>query len=657
MAFVSCKKDKIHVVEVTLNKSTLLLGVDQSETLTATVKPDSATNKTVTWKSSAADVASVDASGKVIAVKAGTATITVTTTDGGKMATCAVTVVDAIAVTVTGTYQYNGAAHEPSGANVMVEYGNITLTESADYTLSYSNNTNAGTAIITATGIGDYEGKRSEANFTINPLVTDLSVTISGTYTYNGTPIEPSGTSVTVKDGDVTLTRGVDYTLVYSANTNAGTAIITAAGTGNYAGSSGAENFTIDKFPITVTANNASRSIWEADIELTYTIMPSLFGTDKLSGTLMRDAGTGAGFYDIKQGTLSGNNNYHIANFTNGKFEIYYFRGDGLSAATAYEIGTAAQLAGLAELVNAGNSGFNDRYYKLTADINLNVAPYNTGSGWTPIGIEKQTGFGTDYIGFKGNFDGNSHRVSGLYINNSYLNCAALFGVIHNGVVRNLGVVNVNIRGWQYIGGVAGYVVGSSITNCYTAGNVGGNSNVGGVAGYISSSNVTNCYSTCTVSGGQSVGGIAGSVNMSSVTNCYSTGAISGVYYVGGVAGFVSGIDCSVTNCVALNPSVNGTVGVGRVIGAVISPSTHSNNLAYSGMTISGPPLSDYGTSLNGTDITATQAKTPTTYSNQLGWRFGENNNNPWKIIAGGYTLPILYWQTAAPGVMPWHLQ
>ena len=83
---------KAHVASVTLDKTTLTLTAGESASLTATVNPDYAEDKSVTWTSSAPDVASVDANGKVTAVKAGTATITVTTTDGGMTATCAVTV-------------------------------------------------------------------------------------------------------------------------------------------------------------------------------------------------------------------------------------------------------------------------------------------------------------------------------------------------------------------------------------------------------------------------------------------------------------------------------------------------------------------------------------------------------------------------------------
>lgn len=81
----------IKVTGVTLDKTTLDLAVGGTGTLTATVAPDNATKKDVTWKSSDDTVATV-ADGKVTAVKAGTATITVTTADGGFEAPCTVTV-------------------------------------------------------------------------------------------------------------------------------------------------------------------------------------------------------------------------------------------------------------------------------------------------------------------------------------------------------------------------------------------------------------------------------------------------------------------------------------------------------------------------------------------------------------------------------------
>ena len=80
------------VTGVTLNKSTLNLAIGEDETLTATVAPANATTQAVTWSSSDDEVATVDNTGTVLGVAAGTATITVTTTDGNKTDTCAVTI-------------------------------------------------------------------------------------------------------------------------------------------------------------------------------------------------------------------------------------------------------------------------------------------------------------------------------------------------------------------------------------------------------------------------------------------------------------------------------------------------------------------------------------------------------------------------------------
>lgn len=80
---------------VSLDQYVLTLIEGGTAQLTATVEPSDATNKKVTWSSSAPGVATVDASGNVTAVAEGTATITATTDDGGKTATCTVTVAHA----------------------------------------------------------------------------------------------------------------------------------------------------------------------------------------------------------------------------------------------------------------------------------------------------------------------------------------------------------------------------------------------------------------------------------------------------------------------------------------------------------------------------------------------------------------------------------
>ena len=84
----------VPVSQITLNKAEASISVGNSETLTATVAPENATIKALTWASSDEDVATVAPDGTVTAVKVGTATITATATDGsGKSATCTVTVI------------------------------------------------------------------------------------------------------------------------------------------------------------------------------------------------------------------------------------------------------------------------------------------------------------------------------------------------------------------------------------------------------------------------------------------------------------------------------------------------------------------------------------------------------------------------------------
>lgn len=82
----------VAVIQVILNKNELSLKEGESETLIATILPDNADNKKVYWDSNNKHVATVDENGKVTAVKAGEAYVTVKTDDGGKTATCKVLV-------------------------------------------------------------------------------------------------------------------------------------------------------------------------------------------------------------------------------------------------------------------------------------------------------------------------------------------------------------------------------------------------------------------------------------------------------------------------------------------------------------------------------------------------------------------------------------
>ena len=173
---------KIPVASVELSQTEITLEVDGTATLTATVKPDNATNKTVTWKSDKENIATVDNNGKVTAIAQGTTKITATA--DGKSANCTVTVtakpvsvtgieLDKTAITLeidetetlTATLTPDNATDKtvtwtvaPSGV-VTVENGVVTALKD-------------GTATITATA----NGKSANCSVTVNAPLTNAQV-------------------------------------------------------------------------------------------------------------------------------------------------------------------------------------------------------------------------------------------------------------------------------------------------------------------------------------------------------------------------------------------------------------------------------------------------------------------------------------------------
>ena len=158
----SSEPEPVAVESVTLNVTTLALAHGATGKLAATVKPDDADDKTVTWSSSDASVATVSDDGTVTAVKVGTATITATTRDGGKTATCKVTVnpmpVDSITLNPTTLTLTRGETGKLTATVTPDNADNKTVTwSSSDASVATVDNdgtvtaVKVGTATITAT--------------------------------------------------------------------------------------------------------------------------------------------------------------------------------------------------------------------------------------------------------------------------------------------------------------------------------------------------------------------------------------------------------------------------------------------------------------------------------------------------------------------------
>jgi len=144
---------------------------------------------------------------------------------------------------VPGSHVYTGSAIK-SSFNVFSPSTGERLTEGVDYTVTYRNNVNVGTAQAIITGIGAYAGVFNYIReFEVLPRdLSSCSYTISER-TYSGVAITPNPT---IKFSNKTLKKDIDYTVTYKNNKNAGTATATVKGKGNFKGSL-TLNFTIKK--------------------------------------------------------------------------------------------------------------------------------------------------------------------------------------------------------------------------------------------------------------------------------------------------------------------------------------------------------------------------------------------------------------------------
>ncbi len=226
-----------------------------------------------------------------------------------------------------GTFVYNGEARE--GLLLLQDSqgkSTVDMIKGSDYSVAYANNTNAGTAEVTITGLGNYSGTKT-GSFSITPkplTVSTIEVDPIEAVTYKGSAYTPVVTvrSTAAPTAILTLKAGSnagDYTVSYSRNVNAGTASITITGQGNY-GDTKTVNFTIRKASLTVTAEDKTTTYGEDAPAFTATITgfvgsdtkASLFDNSDLRNGYRCEysRGCNAGTYEIEptQGSLAASN-------------------------------------------------------------------------------------------------------------------------------------------------------------------------------------------------------------------------------------------------------------------------------------------------------------------------------------------------------------
>ena len=191
--------------------------------------------------------------------------------------------------------------------------------------------------------------------------------------------------------------------------------------------------------------------------------------------------------------------------------------GSGTNA-DPYIITSVEQLSGVSNNLSAS--------YKLANDIDLHNLT------WIPIG--------NNTTPFIGNFDGNGYAIQNLKINQPSQSYVGLFGSINNATVKNLSIVDANIIGSNYTGGLSGYSnINSTISNCSVTGSstITGSMHTGGLVGY-GSGLIDKCFTTTDVTSQyQNIGGLVGSADSLIIKECFTTGNIKASSIVGGIVG------------------------------------------------------------------------------------------------------------------------
>ena len=259
--------------------------------------------------------------------------------------------------------------------------------------------------------------------------------------------------------------------------------------------------------------------------------------------------------------------------------------------------------------IGAGPSG-------AAVNIDLNVALYNTGTGWAPIGS------------FAATFDGNGNTISGLFINRT-TDRNGLFGSVTSaGKVRRVGLIDVDVTGRDRTGGLVGQNEGT-ITASYAAGSVSSSNNyAGGLVGYNKGA-ITASYSSGAVSGNDQVGGLAGRSEDGTIKASYSASAVT------------------------VRASV---FGAGGLVGRADTGATATNSYwdrETSGLT----------TSVRGTGKTTSELQTPTAYGTSpsiyANWNLDldgmAGDDDPWDF-GGSADYPALDYGSLSPWASQWKL-
>ena len=492
------------VTGVTIEPSEAELPAGYSMKLTATVLPENATNKNVVYSVDDESILSVDQDGNITGLSLGTATVTVTTEDGGFTASAEITVIPV---------QVTGVSISPKSVSVALGH---TIQLTASITPSNAANKNLSWSVSDETIISvDGQG-----------TVTGLS---GGTATV----------TVTTEDGGFSASAEIT---VYYAPANTWTAI----GTNRINNNGFCGVFNGDGYAVRGIYINTQESY------------QGLFGNSG-GGSIIANLGVAESYIygDTYVGGVVG---YNGAGYNDVEYS-------GGTVTNCYNTGSVTGKDHVGGVAGINEDTVTDCYNVGSINGNKYVGGVVGGNSWDDTVTDCcNTGIvtGKDYVG--GVVGENNGTVTDCCNTSSVTGKDYVGGVVGYNAYGTSAVTDCYntgiVIGERFVGGVIGYLFVGTASNCYNEGSITGKDRVGGVIGG-NEDPVTACYNTGIVSGVSRVGGVIGD-NSDTVTACYNTGSVTGGSYVGGVAGY--NWSSTFTNCYNTG-SVNGERDVGGVVG------------------------------------------------------------------------------------------
>ncbi len=270
-----------------------------------------------------------------------------------------------------------------------------------------------------------------------------------------------------------------------------------------------------------------------------------------------------------------------------------------VAAAPGKALGQTITITTIDDLQKIGNDAAFplDGDYELGSDIDATAtSTWDAGAGFAPIG--------DDTTPFTGTFDGQGYVIRSLTIDRPATDYVGLFGYASGAMMKDTGIEKAAITGDDYTGGLVGYNEYGEISNCYSAGEIEGDSDgsadtdgyvgglvgssyfgsikacesaarvrgnyyfTGGLVGYNEYAVISNCSTTGPVSGYYySAGGLVGENYYGDISNCTSSGTVSSYYgYAGGLVGYSA--YNSITNCSSTSVVVSDDDYVGGLVGS-----------------------------------------------------------------------------------------